>query len=69
MAAKSPRRKQDRKRVSSEKHEIKYTGRKVARKAGTSAKAGKKAVKKAKRQTGTVSRGKVERRAAALARG
>jgi hypothetical protein len=66
MPTKSPRRKQDRKRVSSQKHEIGYTGRKVAKKTGSTVRAGKKAVKKAKRQTGTVSRGKVERRASAL---
>lgn len=57
----------DRKRVSGEKHEISYTGTKVARKTGVAPARGKAAVKKAKKQTGTVSRKKVERRARKLA--
>lgn len=57
---------QDRKRVSKQKHEIGFTGTKVAKKAGKSPAAGKAAVKKAKTQTRSVNRGKVERRAAKL---
>jgi hypothetical protein len=60
-------RNQDRKRVSKQSHELNYTGRKVAKKAGTSVKKGKAAVKRAKKQTRTVSRGKVERRAQRIA--
>lgn len=66
MPTKAKRRSSDRKRVSNQKHEIKYTGRKVSKAAGASGKAGRTAVKKAKRQTGTVRRGKVERRAREL---
>ena len=66
MATTTKRSGQDRKRVSKQKHEIGYTGTKVARKAGTSPAAGKAAVKKAKKQTRSVSRGKVESRAEKL---
>ncbi len=59
---------QDRKRVSKQKHETNYTGTKVAKKAGKSPAAGKAAVKKAKKQTGSVNRGKVERRAVKLSK-
>ena len=58
---------QDRRRVSSRSHETKYTGRKVARAKGVRTAKGKAAVKQAKRQTGSVSRGRVERRAKQLA--
>jgi hypothetical protein len=61
------KKKQDPKRVSAQKHEIAYTGRKVAKAAGTSRSAGKKAVRGAKKKTGSVSRPKVERRARKIA--
>ncbi len=58
---------QDRKRVSGQKHEINHTGRKVAEKTGASTGEGKRAVKRAKKETGTVSRPKVEKRAEQIA--
>lgn len=59
---------QDRKRVSSEAHEIQYTGGKVAKQTGSSRATGKKAVKKAKSQTASASRKKVEPRARKIAK-
>jgi hypothetical protein len=46
------RKSQDRRRVSAEKHEISYTGTRVAKAAKTSSAKGKKAVKSAKKQLG-----------------
>lgn len=68
MATKTKRSGSDRKRVSKQKHEVEYTGSKVAKKAGTSRSKGKAAVTKAKKQTKSVSRPKVERRAQKLAK-
>lgn len=68
MPTKTKRGGQDRKRVSKQSHEIGYTGKKVARKVGTTSAKGKVAVKRAKQQTGSVARKKVERKAARLAR-
>ena len=65
MATQKTRSGGDGKRVSSQKHEINYTGRKVAKKTGATQAKAKKAVKRAKKQTGTVSR-RVERRAKQL---
>jgi hypothetical protein len=58
----------DGKRVSKQKHELNYTGGKVAKQAGVSRTKGKKAVKKAKGQTGSVNRKKVEKRAKQIVR-
>ena len=68
MPTKTKRSGSDRKRVSKQSHELNYTGKKVARKAGTTVRKGKAAVKRAKAGTRTASRPKVEKRAAALAR-
>ena len=67
MATKPKRSGQDGKRVSKQAHEVGYTGAKVAKKAGASRAEGKRAVKKAKKQTRTVSRPKVEKRAKKIA--
>lgn len=67
MATKTKRSSQDRKRVSKQKHELQHTGVKVAKKVGTSTQAGKRAVSRAKKDTGSVSRPKVEKRAAQIA--
>ena len=67
MATKTKRGGQDRKRVSKQKRELSHNGGKVAKKAGASAAEGKRAVKKAKKETGTVSRLKVEKRAEDIA--
>lgn len=59
---------QDRKRVSSQKHEIEYTSGKVAEQAGVAKPKAKKALKTAKKQLGrSTSRSKVEPRAKKLA--
>jgi hypothetical protein len=67
MPTKTKRGGQDRKRVSKQKHEISHTGSKVAKKVGTSRQEGKRAVSRAKKETGSVSRTKVERRAEMIA--
>jgi hypothetical protein len=67
MTTKTKRRGQDRKRVSKQKHEIGHTGSKVAKKVGTSRQEGKRAVTRAKKETGSVSRKKVEDRAERIA--
>jgi hypothetical protein len=67
MTTTSKRKSQDRQRVSAQGHEINYTGDKVARATSSSRRKGKRAVKKAKRQTGTVTRRQVERRAEEIA--
>jgi hypothetical protein len=67
MPTKTNRSGQDRKRVSKQKHEIGHTGRKVATKVGTSTQEGKRAVSRAKKETRSVSREKVEKRAEMIA--
>ena len=67
MATKAKGSGQDRKRVSKQKHEIRHTGTKVAKKVGTSAQEGKRAVSRAKKETRSVSRPKVEQRAEEIA--
>lgn len=63
-----PKKSQDRKRVSSEKHEIEYTSGKVAKAAGVKKPKAKKAVKSAKKQLGrSTTRRKVEPKAKKLA--
>jgi hypothetical protein len=69
MATKAKRSGQDRKRVSKQKHEIEHTGGKVAKKTGASRAEGKRAVLRAKKQTGSASRPKVEKRAKVIAGG
>ena len=66
--ATSKRRKQDSKRVSSEKHEIQYTGGRVAKESGAPKKKAKTAVKAAKKQLGrSTGRKKVVSRAKKIA--
>lgn len=66
--ATSKRRKQDSKRVSKQKHEIEYTGGRVAKASGTPKKKGKTAVKTAKKQLGrSTGRKKVVSRAKKIA--
>ena len=67
MATKTKRSGQDRKRVSKRKHEIGHTRNKVAKKVGTSGQEGKRAVARAKKETRSVSRPKVEKRAEQIA--
>lgn len=67
MPTKTKSKSQDRKRVSGQKHEINHTGEKVAKEAGTSHQEGKRAVTRAKKETGSVSRKKVEARAKTIA--
>jgi hypothetical protein len=69
MVTKSKRSGQDRKRVSKQNHEIEHTGNKVAKKVGTSRQEGKRAVTRAKKETRSVSRKKVEKRAKVIAGG
>ena len=66
--ATSKRKKQDSKRVSGEKHEINYTGGRVAKSTGASKKKAKSAVRGAKKQLGrSTGRKKVVSRAKKLA--
>ena len=67
VATKTKRTGQDRKRVSEQKHEVQHTGGKVAESVGTTTQKGKHAVTRAKKETRSVSRGKVEERAKKIA--
>jgi hypothetical protein len=67
MATKTKRSGQDRKRVSKQKHELGHTGSKVAKKTGASRAEGKRAVVRAKKETRSVSRPTVEKRAEDIA--
>jgi hypothetical protein len=66
--ATTKRKNQDSKRVSNEKHEVNYTGGRVAKETGKSKKTGKRAVKSAKKQLGrSTGRKKVVSRAKKIA--